>query len=304
MRNYINSFKGFKWYNWVVFCLIIVFCLWLVFLWWVNFLIILGGILIIFLYFMFQRSRFLKLSVGNGIIYGGRGKGKGLLLQCKANSLKTVFSNVPFGSHCLDFNLKEYCDSIGDNTIFNAIVGDIKIIEKIEKFEGINILFDDISVYAPNFEDNKLKKLYPQLPLILAVNRHLYDHYMIISVQDRERPYKILRELQTDFSIKALGSYGWGWLWRSIPILRFYCLTKYRYYEEVKSAKNGLLPFKAVGVANEVAKTAYLTSGQATKEVFKAQNGIIKEGLILQRKSKLKYDTRYFHKVFYGKKAN
>lgn len=304
MKSYINSFKGFKWYNWLIYCFIIAFLLWLIFLWWGNFLIFLGGILIAFLYFTFHRSQFLKLTVGNGIIYGGRGKGKGLLLQCKANSFKKVFSNVPFGSHCIEFNLKEYCESIGDNTIFNAINNTIKVVNKVEKFEGINIIFDDVTIYAPNFEDNQLKKQYPQLPLVLAINRHLYDHYMIISVQDRERPYKILRELQTDFSIKALGSYGWGWFWRSIPILRFYCLTKYRYYEEVKSAENGLLPFKAVGAVNEVAKTAYLTSGQATKEVFKAQNGIIKEGLVLQRKSKLKYDTRYFHKVFYGKTAN
>lgn len=301
MKRFYNNFK---WYNWLIYCSIIVFYLFLVYKWGYTFFITLGLILVLYIFFLFHKIRFLKLSVGNGIIYGGRGKGKGLLLQCKANSFKKVFSNVPFGSHCIEFNLKEYCESIGDNTIFNAIEGDIKVIEKIEKFEGINILVDDISVYAPNFEDNKLKKLYPQLPLILAVNRHLYNHYMIISVQDRNRPYKILRELQTDFSIKALGSYGWGWFWRSIPILRFYCLTKYRYYEEVKSAENGLLPFKAVGAVNEVAKTAYLTSGQATKEVFKAQNGIIKEGLVLQRKSKLKYDTRYFHKVFYGKTAN
>lgn len=255
------------------------------------------------LYGRLVNVRFLRDSAGNGIIYGGRGKGKGLLMQKKANALRTYYSNVPMGHNHLDFNLKEYVDSVGDNTIEDAINGTITITEKMDKYEGINILFDDVTVYAPNFVDSLLKKTYERMPITLAVNRHLYNHYMIISVQDRDRPYKILRELQTDYSIKAISSSGWGYIWRCIPILRNFVTVKYRYYEEVKASQEGVLPFAAAGAINEGVKHGYLTSGQATKEEFEAKYGKVYHGRIWMRKNQLYYDTRYFHQLFFGKPA-
>lgn len=70
--------------------------------------------------------------------------------------------------------------------------------------------------------DNQLKKFYPSLSALLPINRHLYDAHMIITTQDINRPYKLLRELQTDFAIKAIKSHGFGWLWNAIPLLRLF----------------------------------------------------------------------------------
>lgn len=310
MIRFLTSFKGFKWWNWVIYSIssfIILFIAlipiiyslsWLFYF--LYFLLFLGFAI----YGLLTNSRFLRDSSGNGIVYGGRGKGKGLLLQKKANSQIEYFSNVPMGGKRYDFNLKEYSQSIGANTIINAIEGTIIKVKKLHKFEGINILFDDTTVYAPNFEDTLLKRLYPSLPLTLAVNRHLYGHYMLITVQDRERPYKIIKELQTDFSIKAIDSRGWGFFWKSIPILRSFYSVKYRFYEEVKASQEGVLPFGAKGLLNEGLKHGYLTSGQATKESFEAQYGRVYNGRVWGRKSMLSYDTRYFHDVFFGYPAS
>lgn len=269
---------------------------------WVYFIYI-TLIIIVYLFFVLKNNIFLKDSVGNGIIYGGRGKGKGILMQKKANSFKKYFSNVPMGGKHLPFNLKEYISSVGNNTIERIINGDIDVVEKIEKFEGVNILFDDVTLYTPNFVDKLLKEQYPQMPVTLAVNRHLYNHYMIIAVQDADRPYKILRELQTDFSIKALKTNGFGKIWSSIPILRNFVSVKYRFYEEIRARDEGVLPFKAIGAINEVGKTAYLTSGQATKETHLAKYGRVYHGRIFISKKSIDYDTRYFHEMFFGKKA-
>lgn len=252
---------------------------------------------------LINNKRFLRDIDGNGIIFGGRGKGKGILLQKAINNQKKAFSNVYYGKHTEIINIKEYIQSIGENTIHNTINNDIKLVKKIEKFEGINVYWDDVGVYAPNFMDHILKKYYPSLSLTLAINRHLYNANMIITSQDRERPYKILKELQTDFSIKALKSVGFGKLWNSVPILRNFIIVKYRYYEEPKTAEAGKLPFKAIGLVNEGVKHAYLTSGQATKETYEAENGKVYNGFIVMRKKKLFYDTRFFHEVFYGYKA-
>lgn len=259
-------------------------------------------ILIITLISIINNNNFIKQAKGNGIIYGGRGKGKGLLLNYiirKDNS--KPYCNVKYGDAELLTNIADYLNSIDPLTINDFINGTIKHIPKKQYFEGRNIYLDDINVYLPNWSDSELKKKYPSLPLLLAINRHLYNAHCIITTQDRERPYKILKELQSDFSIKAIDTKGFGFIWNSIPILRYYVTTKYIYHELPKSAD--MLPFKALGVINEGAKHGYLTSGQATKEVYEATNGVIKYGRCIQLKKHIRYDTRYFHNIVFGTDA-
>lgn len=245
-----------------------------------------------------------KYITGNGIVFGGRGKGKGLILQFKMLREKKAFCNVPYGENVsTDFTFDEYFNSIKPNTMQDIIKNEIKLVNKLDKYEGINIYADDMTVYTPNIMDNEIKKLYPSAPPMLAVNRHLYNHYFMLTVQDPERPVKFIKELQTDFSVKALQTIGWGKLWSSIPVLRKYVLVKYRYYEEIKARDNGVLPFNAKAILNETMKHGYLTSGQAQKEQFIAQNGKVFHGYIFIRKDKITYDTRHFHEKFFGEKS-
>lgn len=262
--------------------------------------------IIMYLYVEAHNKRFVKECSGNGIIAGGRGKGKGLLLNKRINADKEHFCNVPYNEKTTVINIKEYIDSIAPNTTDNFITSSVEVVKKIDKFEGRNIYWDDVAVYAPNFMDSKLKKHYPSLSALLPINRHLYNAFMIITIQDFNRPYKLLRELQIDFGIKAiktLGTYTHK-IWNAIPILRHFIYTKYIYYENVDSAQKGLLPFNAKTVLTETLKHGYLTAGQATKEQYEAVNGKIKYGFVMQRKSVVKYDTRYFHELVFGETAN
>lgn len=262
--------------------------------------------IIIYMYVKTHNKRFVKECSGNGIIAGGRGKGKGLLLNKRINADGIHFCNVPYNEKTIVINIKEYIDSIAPNTTDNFITSSVEVVKKRDKFEGKNIYWDDVAVYAPNYMDAKLKKHYPSLSALLPINRHLYNAFMIITIQDFNRPYKILRELQIDFGIKAIktvGSYD-SKLWNAIPILRHFIYTKYIYYENVDSAQKGLLPFNAKSIINETLKHGFLTAGQATKEEYEAINGKIKYGFVMQRKSVVRYDTRYFHKVVFGETAN
>lgn len=265
------------------------------------------AIIILLLYISYKNNAFVNQATGNGIIAGNRGKGKGLLLNKRINADRnhTHYCNVPYNEKTTVINIKEYIDSIIPNTTDNFITSSIQVVKKKDKFEGINVYWDDISVYAPNYMDSQLKKHYPSLSALLPINRHLYDAFMIITVQDFNRPYKLLRELQTDFAIKAIKTYGHfkDILWNSIPILRHFIYTKYIYYENINSAQNGLLPFKAKSVINETLKHGYLTAGQATKEQYEASNGIIRYGFIMQLKKNVKYDTRYFHQLVFNETA-
>ena len=262
--------------------------------------------IIIYIYVEIHNKRFVRECSGNGIIAGGRGKGKGLLLNKRINADDVHFCNVPYNEKTIVINIKEYIDSIAPNTTDNFITSSVEVVKKMDKFEGKNIYWDDVAVYAPNYMDAKLKKHYPSLSALLPINRHLYNAFMIITIQDFNRPYKILRELQIDFGIKAiktLGSYE-NKIWNAIPVLRHFIYTKYIYYENVDSAQKGLLPFNAKSIINETLKHGFLTAGQATKEEYEAVNGKIKYGFIMQRKSVVRYDTRYFHKLVFGETAD
>lgn len=303
LRSYLNTFSGFKWYNWLIFGFLVIVWFTLVLTYKIVIWFVLVAVVVVMLIAKIQNVRYIKTASNNGVIEGNRGKGKGILLQKLNNAYDKTFSNVPMGQNTEVINISEYINSIGNNTVLNTINGKIEVVKKLMKFEGVPVLWDDITVYAPNYLDNLLKQTFPSLGLLLAINRHLYNSFMVISVQNRERAYKLLRELQTDYTIRALNTYGFGKLWNSVPLLRFFVVVKYRYYEEVKSADAGVLPFKSIGALNKGVSSVYLTSGQATKDVYQAQHGLIYHGYVSIRKSKLYYNTRHFHEVFYGYKV-
>lgn len=298
MKKYIYNLKTYDFVRYFLIFVMIVLGVKYSLLLLIYFIIIIGFAVFV----LISNMKLLNRARGNGIIYGGRGKGKGLLLNYIIRKDKTnPFCNVPYGGAEFLPDIGDYLNSISPLSIDNFINNDIEYITKKDIYEGRNVYIDDINVYLPNWSDSILKKKYPSLPPMLAINRHLYNAYCIITTQDRERPYKILKELQGDFSIKAIKSRGWGFLWNCIPILHFFAYTKYIYHEMPKSAD--LLPFSAKGLINETLKHGFLSSGQATKEVFEATNGVIRYGRLFQFKRKIDYDTRYFHSIVFGNLA-
>lgn len=306
MKNYLNYLKSLSILQIIIyFSLLGLFALvsflypWVLILFFI-FLLLLG------FYIYYKNTQFTNQCVGNGIIFGGRGKGKGLLLNKRINTDKNEkhYCNVYYNKKTEIINIKEYIDSIVPNTTKHFINDEVQTIPKEEKYEKVNIYWDDVGVYAPNHMDNELKKLYPSLSALLPINRHLYDAHMIITTQDINRPYKLLRELQTDFSIKAVKTHGWGYFWNAIPVLRFFTTTKYIYYENINAANSGMLPFNSKAIINETLKHGYLTSGQATKETYEASNGLIRYGRIVQLKKNVCYDTRAFHQIVFGRSAD
>jgi hypothetical protein len=157
-----------------------------------------------------------------------------------------------------------------------------------------NLEFNDL-ILTLTFKENMINYdiSYMEFKKFIKRLKYKYGDFEYISV----------KELQTDFAIKAISSHGFGWLWNAIPLIRFFSTTKYIYYENNNSAVNGLLPFHAKGVVNDTIKHGLLTAGQATKEVYEAQHGNIRYGRIFQLKKNINYDTRYFHQVVFNEKA-
>ena len=280
------------------------------------------GILIIFLFIAFMLSRsshFLKKKSTNLFIFGPKGSGKDLIMQKSIylkydthtlikyllnRNRKTPLANDDYGYGTKFIEPKEVFN-LYPNTYANLIESEIVLIEKKDDFEGRDYYLTDSAIYFPSQEDSKLNKEYPSFPLFYATSRHLYDMNIIVNTQVNSRLWKKLREQVQDGYIEAITNYGWSPLMESIPIIRNYVFIQCRYYSKLESAELGLLPFKKIAIINNMTdQTIYMTTAGATEEQYKAQNGIIRDMTIILNKRHIKYDTRVFHKKFFGYKSS
>jgi len=307
IKYYINSFRQLSiWqkmiyiYIWVL--IIIVFAL-LNKLWkWLPI------ILLVFLIYKFIRMLINNLwwrdiFNTNIFIFGTKGSGKDMLMQIGVylnRRKQSYLSNLYYGyrSSVVD-NLNDVFDL--SNTYRNLVENKVNIIEKNEDIEGYNFVLSDASLYFPSQEDYLLNRHYPSFPLFYATSRQTYNMNFVVNTQVNGRLWKKLREQVQDGYVKALRTRGFGWLWNCIPFLRHYVVVNLRYYDNEESAVQGLLPFDKVAVINRVLDNVYLTAGGATKEQYEAQYGVIVERSVFMNKRNIVYDTRYFHKVFFGK---
>lgn len=296
LKIFIRSFQ------WLI--IVIIWVLW-VSLWISMFLIPYALIiyplisLIIIIAVKLQHLRFVSFVQGNVIVHGGRGKGKGLLFDMALCYEKEAISNIQYGSNVEIIQPRKYFGSIAPNTSLSFLQGKITKVTKVQEWENKPYYLDDGALYFPNYNDAEIKKLYPNITLFLPIQRHLYDTYTVINAQNIERLFKPLRELQDDGYIKALKTYGKGYIWRRLPVLRKYFITRYRYHENLDSALANRLPFSKLGLVNQATSPLMTTTPEALKKQYEATNGVIVDGFIVRKRKHIKYDTRYFAKEFF-----
>lgn len=233
------------------------------------------GVILIIKYILFTRylrDNFARCSV---LVAGKKGTGKDLLFQYITNhSKKHHYANIPYNNKTEVIEIKEV--SCYPNDYEHIVNGDIK--KTPHKFrEGSDIYISDIGVYLPSYMDSKLYNKFPSMPVLYALSRQLYGNNIHCNTQSIERGWKALRE-QADFYVITRRT------WSLFGLL----ITKMTTYDRYQSAKEDIRPVKT-RILNKYSK--------AETDIYKASTGEIKEGYIIQRKSKITYDTRYFEKV-------
>lgn len=217
----------------------------------------------------------------NVIVAGKKGSGKDLLFQKVINKRKDFYySNISYGGNHKIISLKDI--SLQDketkkHLTYNDFLNDNVIKSKHKFYEGKDIYISDGGIFLPSHMDSSLHKTYPSLPIFYALSRHLYDSNIHVNVQNFERLWKPLRE-QADFFV---------YVHRTIK-LPFILLTRYTTYEKLETAIQRVNPMK-VRALNKFSK--------AEVDKHNATFGVIKNGWVVQRKRKVKYDTRAFEKI-------
>lgn len=244
---------------------------------------IIGGVVLFIIllvliakYLMFKRYVLNNFKTCNVIVAGKKGRGKDLLFQYVINHRKDYYySNINYGGKKKIIKLHDV--SCEPNT-YLQLVND-KVVKQPHKFkDGKDIYLSDIGNFLPSYMDSKLYSLFPSMPLIYSLSRHLYNNNIHCNTQNIERGWKALRE-QADFFIQVKCTY---------KIFGLIFITKMVTYERYESAKQNLLPLK-VRLLNKFSKAQF--------DLYNAQNGRIKVGFLIQFKHQLKYDTRAFEKI-------
>lgn len=249
---------------------------------WIIVFLVAVVLLVLLIVWLTHGKRLVKKAMKESlIVYGAKGKGKSLLFSYMAKNCKNGYvSNVNLGGSCKVVNLDKI--SVAPNTYENTIKGNFYKIKKLP-FEDKPIFLDDCAVYLPNYADSQLKKLYPSMPIAYATWRHLYNAPIYLNCQTLQRTWKPLRE-QADTFIRC----------RGVLKLPFFLMVRFTYYDNQNSAENNLLPCSS-RFLNKYSK--------AEADQYRATNGYISNGFVFVRKKSISYDSRYFHKKFFGRKS-
>ena len=173
------------------------------------------------LYWSYQDRWLLNAFDNNDCaVYGFRGNGKDLLFA-HVIALKggKHYSNIFYNEHTEVRDIKDL--HVGGNEYPNFISGDIKKFEPNFE-EGYHFFISDAGVYLGCQFNKELNANYGELPIHLALRRHLYDSHVHTNSQALNRPWDKIREQQGCF-IHALGVLDYG----DFLIVKAISYTKY-----------------------------------------------------------------------------
>ena len=241
--------------------------------------------LLVVLYKHFTTRKRIKdaFTSGSVMVSGRKRFGKDVLFQDMINARKEpYFANIDYGNDYTHIEMKELL--LGENDYKSFIDGKVTPCEKIKKLEGHDIYISDGGVYLPSQMDSYLHKIYPSFPITYALSGHMYNNGIHVNTQRLDRVWKALRE-QADYFVRMR---------KRCLKLPFFIVLFTTEYDKYESAVQELSPMKS---------TLFNKYSKAEKELYKAQHGFIKDGLIIVPKRSLHYDTRAFHKTIFGDEA-
>lgn len=251
---------------------------------------------------------------GNVITYGKKGSGKDIIFNKVMNIRKQpCYANIPFNKeYCVERDIKEF--SVEPNTFEDILENKIKVIKKNNK-EHCDYYISDGGIFLPSQYSNRLIKDYPSLPIYYALSRHLTNSNIHINTQYLGRVWDKLRE-QSAYYVRAIktnkflifNNKGEDTELKGInkAIHKFvrsckqyitkhfgFLVTEFIVYDNYTSAMSELRPYKATGLVTH-------SESRANREDFEAKHGSVKRYFIAQYVRHVYYDTRHFHRRFYG----
>ena len=217
----------------------------------------------------------------NCLVAGFKGTGKDCIFDYvikKRNDF--YYANIDYSvGNSIPREITKLTDvSVAPNTYQNFVNQDTTFIPR-RFYDGKDIYISDIGNFLPSSWDQVLHKKYPSMPIFYSLSRHLYGNNVHCNSQNIERGWKAIRE-QAEFYVVCKKTFKlFGGL-----ITVAYTYTNY------ESARQRLKPIKVRWLNKQ---------SRAQADLYYAQHGDIRKIVIIQRISKMSYDTRAFEKFIF-----
>lgn len=217
----------------------------------------------------------------NVLVAGFKGTGKDVLFDYVIKKRKDMYySNIDYS---IGVEIPREIISLNDvsvspNTYQNFVNQNTTFIPR-RFYDGKDIYISDIGNFLPSSWDSTLHKLYPSMPIFYSLSRHLYGNNVHCNSQNIERGWKAIRE-QSEFYVVCK---------RTRKIFGFLITTAYT-YDNYESARQKLRPIKV---------RWFNKDSRARADEYNALHGDIRKVVIIQRVSKMSYDTRAFEKFIF-----
>lgn len=171
---------------------------------------------------------------GSVCVCGLLGSGKDVLLGNVVVRRKLPYvSNTCYDDQGL-FNEFVYSDfDVGGNTYKNFISGDFLYYEYPFP-DGTDLYLADVGVYFPSQYCNELNRDYKNVPVFLALSRHLGHCFVHFNVQNLTRAWDKLREMSDQY-IRCLSCH---WFFGKIVVQHIYI------YERFQSCVDRVPPYR------------------------------------------------------------
>lgn len=221
---------------------------------------------------------------GSVCVTGQRGAGKDMLMSNVVARRKSDYvANIDYECECSTFHEVDFAALLPPDLTFKKLItGDFS--QYVYPYpEGADIYISDIGIYFPSQYCNELNKLFPQLPLFLALSRHIADCNVHLNVQNLNRAWDKFRE-QSDTYITAN---------RCIVLFKGrFVIQQITIYDRADSCQARIRPCRIRKGKGKEGKTQV----EIYKDNFYNQHGSIESKLLFYR-NRSNYDTRHFKKL-------
>lgn len=218
---------------------------------------------------------------GSVCVTGQRGRGKDMLMANVVARRKAPYvSNIDYSCPGSDYHKLDYSEiNLNGMTFRDLVSGNIRKY-KYAYPEGADIYISDIGIYFPSQYCNELNKLYPGIPLFLALSRQIADCSVHLNVQNLSRAWDKFRE-QSDMYITAD---------RCLVLFKGrFVIQRIIIYDRADSCQARVRPCRVRRGRGKEARAQV----EIYRDNFFNQHGSVQARWLFYR-NKSKYDTRYF----------
>lgn len=236
-----------------------------------------------------SRDILAMFRTGNVIVAGHKGRGKDLLFQYvisrRQKAGEIYAANIYYTKKGTIRPITYY--ALKNNSLQN-FVSDKFEIEGQTFVEKEDYYISDAGVHLPSHEHNKLEKLYPTLPTVYALSRHLGDFNIHCNTQEWVRVWDKLRE-QGDYFIYCE---------RARVIFGKIAFQRVILYDRYETALHHIQPYI---VRRSLILRRASKEDLARAHEFNAKYGYVRRVRFWHIIPKDHYNTREFYKKLYKK---